>query len=92
MEEIITPRDVKTSRARVWQEEWYPMPWDYSRRTACTETMHWVEPRETYVTTYVDRFGARERREGKKHNERVRRYKQYQVHFYGDPKEKEMRK
>ena len=75
----ISPRCVKTSRARVWQEEWDPMPWDFCRRTAHTETQ-----RQTY-----DRAEQRER--GKR-EARVRRYRQYQVHFYGSPGEREIKK
>lgn len=74
-----SPRFVKTSRARVWQEEWEPMPWDYCRRTMCTETQ-----RETYDST--------EARERTKRNTKLGRYRQYQVHFYGSPREREIKK
>lgn len=74
--EPISPRYVKTSRARVWQEEWDPMPWDFCRRSTYTETQ-----RQTY-----DRD---EQREHSKREARVRRYRQYQVHFYGSPGERE---
>ena len=77
--ECKSPRYVKTSRARVWQAEWEPMPWDFCRRTVCTET----EP-QTYSSL--------EQRERSKREARLKRYRQYQVHFYGSPREKETKK
>lgn len=74
-----SPRYVKTSRARVWQEEWEPVPWDYCRRTMCTETR-----RETY--------NSAEEKEQNKRDAKLQRYRQYQVHFYGSPGEREVKK
>ena len=79
MEVAKSPRDVKTSRARVWQEEWEWTPWDYCRRTACTET---GPPTHSW----------HEERERNKREVRMSRYRQYQIHFYGSPVEKERKK
>ena len=79
MEAAKSPRYVRTSRARVWQEEWDPMPWDMCRRTVLTET----QP-QTYDSA--------EERERSRREARLRRYRQYQVHFYGSPCEKEIKK
>ena len=79
MEVAKSPRNVKTSRARVWQEEWEPMPWDYCRRTAFTETKS-------------PTYSWHEERERCKRDAKMRRYRQYQVHFYGSPVEKEKKK
>lgn len=74
-----TPRLVRASRARVWQEEWEPVPWDYSRRTVCTETAD-----QTY--------SSREEREKHWREAKLQKYRRYQVHYYGSPTEKEMAK
>ena len=73
------PREVRASRARVWQEEWQPVPWDYCRRTAFTETA-----KETY--------GSAEEREKKMKEARLQKYRRYQVYYYGSPAEKEIQK
>ena len=78
-EAVRTPRDLRTCRARVWQEEWEPMPWDLCRRTVCMETRN-----QTY-----NRLDQRQRNNLEA---RLRRYRQYQVHYYGSPSEKETRK
>ena len=75
----VSPSFEWTSRARVWQEQWEPMPWDYRRRTFQTETQ-----RETYDCS--------EERDSKWRGAKMQRYKQYQVHFYGSPREKEIKK
>lgn len=72
-----TPRDLPTCRARVWQAEWEPMPWDVCRRTPWTETRG---------------HGCGRYEESKRWATRQNRYRQYQVHFYGSPTDKESKK
>ena len=80
-EEIRTPRpkEVRSSRARVWQEGWDPMPWDHCRRTPYTETK-----KETYQSL--------SEREKKRREAKLNRYQQYQRQFYSSPSEREIRK
>lgn len=77
--EDTSPRYVNTCRARVWQEAWDPMPWDHCRRTVETETRG-----QTYSSA--------EEKERNWRDAKLDRYRQYQVHFYGSPKEKESKK
>ena len=74
-----SPRDLPTCRARVWQEEWDPMPWDEARRTVQLETRGHGCGR--YEESRRNRWDTRQKR-----------YRQYQVHFYGAPRDKEMKK
>ena len=65
----------RTSRARVWQKEWEPMPWDNKRRTAQTETTE-------------ETFRMQEERLRNKREAKMRRYRDYQVYYYGSPSQK----
>ncbi len=73
------PGGLPTSRARVWQKEWDSMPWDNTRRTACTET---TDP--TYQAQSVQI--------GNKRCAKMEKYKDYQVFYYGSEREKAVRK
>ena len=70
---LSTPR---TSRARVWQKEWEPMPWDHKRRTAQTETTE-------------ETFRMQEERLRNKREAKMRRYRDYQVYYYGSHSQKQ---
>lgn len=70
------PVPPRTSRARVWQKEWDPMPWDNKRRTAQTETTE-------------ETFRMQEERLRNKREARMRRYRGYQVYYYGSPFQKQ---
>ena len=66
----------RSSRARVWQKEWEPMPWDHKRRTAQMETGE-------------ETFRLQEERLRNKREAKMRRYKDYQVYYYGSPSQKQ---
>ncbi len=66
----------RTSRARVWQKEWEPMPWDHRRRTAHTETTE-------------ETFRMQEERLRNKRDAKMRRYRDYQVYYYGTHSQKQ---
>lgn len=68
----------RTSRARVWQKEWEPMPWDNKRRTVQTETT-------------AETYSMQEERMRNKRDAKMRRYRDYQVYYYGSESQKQHR-
>ena len=70
---------IRVSRERVRQKEWYPMPWDDTRRTPQTETV--AKDYEMQLKRDQSRLSARQKR-----------YREYQIYYYGTDTERELHK
>ena len=71
-----TPKQsrVRTCRERVRQKEWFPMPWDDTRRTVVFET--------------VDATHKMQVEKNKRHTEAKRqKLDEYRVFYYGTPEQ-----
>ncbi len=71
---MVEPRRIRTSRDRVRQKEWFPMPWDDMRRTALTET--------------VDaNYQMQEEKRVKNTEAKRHKLNEYKVYYYGTPEQ-----
>ena len=74
----------------MWQEAWDPMPWDECRRTVLTETQGHRAGGCGRFEAAIQCSNNSSRRN--KWAGRQQRYREYQIHFYGSPIDKEMKK
>ena len=69
----------RTARERVRQKEWYPMPWDDTRRTVHTETIDISHSME-------------EHQKAKRMEARRQRQQEYKIFYYGNTQERASQK
>ena len=69
----------RTARERVRQKEWYPMPWDDTRRTVHTETIDIS-------------YSMEEHQKAKRMEARRQRQQEYKIFYYGNTQERASQK